>query len=135
MFLNRLKFVEIFCVYKHPYVFKERRSSAADKPCLGADFEQGFETNPLCFILFRNFFIFISKNSHEIFWPQSAKLAIAPFKSEIDWKLTIWVPRGAKKEFLPLARSSGPWLFKEWSFFITGIPIETDVIFRFWKIF
>ena len=46
---------------------KERRSSAADKPCLGADFEQGFETNPLCFILFRNFFIFISKNSNEIF--------------------------------------------------------------------
>ena len=46
---------------------KERRSSAANKPGLAADFEQRFETNPLCFILFRNFFIFISKNSHEIF--------------------------------------------------------------------
>ena len=71
------------------------------KPCLGADFEQGFETNPLCFILFRNFFIFISKNSHEIFWPQSAKLAIAPFKSEIDWKLTILDSRGEKSTFPP----------------------------------
>ena len=67
-----------------------------------ADFEQGFETNPLCFILFRTFFIFISKNSHEIFWPQSAKLAIAPFKTEIDWKLTIWVRRGEFYLFAPL---------------------------------
>ena len=40
-------------------------------------------------ILFQTFFIFISKLSHEISWPQSAKLAIAPFKPEIDWKLTI----------------------------------------------
>ena len=40
--------------------------SSVGNRCLGADFEQEFKPIPLCFILFRNFFSFISKNSQEI---------------------------------------------------------------------
>ena len=64
---NALRYLSKYRVISVNPHLKSEGSSAADKPGLGADFEQRFETNPLCFILFRNFFICISKNSHEIF--------------------------------------------------------------------
>ena len=60
--LGGLIFVEI-----EELIFPGFSGKIPTKPCLGAVFEQGFETNPLCLILFRTFFIFISKIPHEIF--------------------------------------------------------------------